>query len=72
MQIKQKLEYPSWKIPFFFIKSIIIFIKIIRTGILSLLIENKYFNIKKKFGINNEINKPIKMNGIKLEIILFI
>ena len=44
MQIKQKLEYPLWKIPYFFIKSLIIFIKIIRTGILTLLIENKYFN----------------------------
>ena len=44
MQIQQKLEYPLWKIPYFFIKSLLIFIKIIRTGILTLLIENKYFN----------------------------
>ena len=44
MLIKQKLEYPLWKIPYFLIKSLLIFIKIIRTGILTLLIENKYFN----------------------------
>ena len=44
MQIKRKLEYPLWKIPFFFIRSLLIFIQVVRTGILSLLIENKYFN----------------------------
>ncbi len=44
MQIQQKLEYPLWKIPYFLIKSLLIFIKVIRTGILTLLIENKYFN----------------------------
>ena len=44
MQIKRKLEYPLWKIPFFLIRSLLIFIQVIRTGILSLLIENKYFN----------------------------
>ncbi len=44
MQIKQSLEYPIWNIPHYFIKSIIIFIKLIRTGIVNLLIEKKYFN----------------------------
>ena len=44
MQIKQKLESPVWKIPYLFIKCIVIFVKIIRTGILVLLIKNKYFN----------------------------
>ena len=44
MQIKRKLKYPVWKIPYFLIKSFLVFIKIIRTGILALLIENKYFN----------------------------
>ena len=44
MQIKRKLEYPLWKIPFFIIKSLFISIKVVRTGILNLLIENKYFN----------------------------
>ena len=44
MLIKQKLEYPPWRIPYFLIKSILIFIKITRTGILTTLIENKFFN----------------------------
>ena len=44
MLIKQKLEYPLWKIPYFLIKSFFIFIKVIRTGILTPLIENKFFN----------------------------
>ena len=44
MQIKQKLEYPIWKVPYLFIKSLIVFIKIIRTGILILLLENKFFD----------------------------
>ncbi len=44
MQIQRKLEYPLWKIPYFLIKSTLIFVKVIRTGILTPLIENKYFN----------------------------
>ena len=44
MKIKRKLKYPPWKILYFLVKSPIIFIKIIRTGILTLLIKNKYFN----------------------------
>ena len=44
MQIKQKLEYPIWKVPYLFIKGLIVFIKIIRTGILILLLENKFFD----------------------------
>ena len=70
MLIKQKLEYPIWKTPYFFIKSIIIFIQIIRTGILTLLIDNKYFNkqIKLIFKILNFIlgNKNQKKIGKKL------
>ena len=66
MYIQEKLEYPAWKTPIFLIKSIIIFIKIIRTGILSLLIKNKYFNKKIKlilkflnFLIGNKNEKEI-------------
>ena len=44
MQIKRKLEYPLWKIPYFLIKTLSISVKVIRTGILVILIENKYFN----------------------------
>ena len=70
MLIKQKLEYPIWKTPYFFIKSLIIFFQIIRTGILTLLIENKYFNKQIKFilKILNFIlgNKNQKKIGKKL------
>ena len=70
MLIKQKLEYPIWKIPYFFIKSLIIFFQVIRTGILTLLIENKYFNkqIKLIIKILNFIlgNKNQKKIGKKL------
>ena len=44
MQIKRKLKYPVWKVPYFFIKSFLTFIKVVRTGILTHLIENKYLN----------------------------
>ena len=44
MQIKQQLEFPIWKIPYLFIVSLIVLIKIIKTGILTLLIENNYFD----------------------------
>ena len=69
MLIKQKLEYPIWKIPYFFIKSLIIFIQIIRTGILTLLIENKYFNKQIKlilkilnFILGNKNQKKLEKN----------
>ena len=45
MQIKQKLEYPFWKTPHFFVK-LLISIKLLKTGILTILIENKIFNKK--------------------------
>ena len=74
MQIKRKLEYPLWKIPFFLIKSLLIFIQVIRTGILSLLIENKYLNkqIELIFKILNFIlgNNNQKEIGKKLSNIL--
>ena len=44
MKIKQKLDYPIWKIPYFFIKSLIIIIKLLKTGVLTLLIKNRFFN----------------------------
>ena len=43
MLINQNLEYQLWKTPYFLIKSLLIFIKVIRTGILTSLIENKFF-----------------------------
>ena len=44
MEIKKRLDYPLWKTPFFFIKIIIITIKLFKTGIFTLLIENQLFN----------------------------
>ena len=74
MKIQQRLEYPFWKIPYFLIKSLLICIKIIRTGILTLLIENKYFNkqIELILKILNFIigNKNQKEIGKKLSNIL--
>ncbi len=74
MQIQRKLEYPLWKIPYFFIKSLLIFIRVMRTGILTLLIEYKYFNnqIELILKILNFIfgNKNQKIIGEKLSNIL--
>ena len=77
MQIKRKLEYPLWKVPFFLIKSLFISIQVIRTGILSILIENNYFNkqielilksLNVIFGNNNqeEIGKKLSKVLINL------
>ena len=77
MQVKCKLEYPLWKVPFFLIKSLFISIQVIRTGILSILIENKYFNKQIElilkilnfiFGNNNqeEIGKKLSKVLINL------
>ena len=74
MCIQRKLEYPSWKIPYFLIKSLLISIKLIRTGILFLLIENKYFSkqIELILKILNNIfgNKNQNEIGEKLSNIL--
>lgn len=70
MQIKQRLLYPTWKIPYFFIKSLIIFFKVLKTGILGSFIENKLFNHRLELILkflnfafakknNNEIGKKL-------------
>ena len=46
MQIKQKLEYPIWKIPSFCITGIYVFVKLVRAGTLTLLINKQLFNKK--------------------------
>ena len=77
MQIKHKLEYPLWKIPFFLIKSFFVFMQVIRTGILILIIDNKYLNKETElilkvlnfiFGNNNqkEIGKKLSKLLINL------
>ena len=77
MLIQQKLDYPLWKIPYFFIKSLLIFIKIIRTGILTHLIENKYFNKQIElilkilnfiFGNNNQKEIGKKLSNVLINL----
>ena len=77
MYIKHKLKYPLWKIPFFLIKSLLIFIQVIRTGILCLLIENQYFNKKIDlilkvlnfiFGNNNQKNIGKKLSNVLINL----
>ena len=77
MHIKRKLKYPLWKIPFFLIKSLLIFIQVIRTGILCLLIENQYFNKQKElilkvlnfiFGNNNQKDIGKKLSNVLINL----
>ena len=77
MHIKRKLKYPLWKIPFFLIKSLLIFIQVIRTGILSLLIENHYFNKQIElilkilnfiFGNNNQKDIGKKLSNVLINL----
>ena len=46
MQIKQRLEYPIWKIPYFCMVGLFVFFKLVRAGILTLLIDKPFFNKK--------------------------
>ena len=77
MHIKRKLKYPLWKIPFFLIRSILIFIQVIRTGILCILIENRYFNkhiqlilkiLNFIFGNNNQKDIGKKLSNVLINL----
>ena len=46
MQIKQRLEYPIWKTPYFCVVGIFVFFKLVRAGTLTLLIDKPFFNKK--------------------------
>ena len=46
MQIKQRLEYPIWKTPYFCVLGLFVFFKLVRAGILTLLIDKPFFNKK--------------------------
>ena len=54
MQIKQRLEYPIWKTPYFCVLGLFVFFKLVRAGTLTLLIDKPFFNKKlneyKNFG----------------------
>ncbi|MDC3116501.1 AarF/UbiB family protein [Alphaproteobacteria bacterium] len=53
MQIKRRLEYPIWKTPYFCILGFFVFVKLVKAGTLTLLINkpflNKKINIALKF-----------------------
>ena len=77
MHIKRKLKYPLWKIPFFLIKSLLIFVQVIKTGILCLLIENQYFNKQIElilkilnfiFGNNNQKDIGKKLSNVLINL----
>ena len=77
MHIKRKLKYPLWQIPFFLIKSLLIFIQVIRTGILCLLIDNQYFNkhielilkiLNFIFGNNNQKDIGKKLSNVLINL----
>ena len=77
MHIKRKLKYPLWKIPSFLIKSLLIFIQVIRTGILCLLIQNQYFNKQIElilkilnfiFGNNNQKDIGKKLSNVLINL----
>ena len=77
MHIKRKLKYPLWKIPFFLIKSLLIFVQVIRTGILCLLIQNQYFNKQIElilkilnfiFGNNNQKDIGKKLSNVLINL----
>ena len=46
MQIKQRLEYPIWKIPYFCVVGLFVFFKLVRAGTLTLLVDKPFINIK--------------------------
>ena len=46
MQIKQKLDYPIWKTPYFCIVGLFVFVKLVKAGALTLLINKQFFNKK--------------------------
>ncbi len=46
MQIKQRLEYPIWKTPYFCVVGLFVFFKLVRAGTLTLLINKPFINKK--------------------------
>ena len=46
MHIKQRLEYPIWKVPYFCIIGLFVFFKLVKAGVLTLLIDKNFFNRK--------------------------
>ena len=51
MHIKQRLEYPIWKVPYFCIIGLFVFFKLVKAGALTLLIDKNFFNRKIRFTL---------------------
>ena len=75
MSIQKKLDYPIWKIPSFFLKCFIIFIKLAKCGAFTLVVNNISLNknLKIFFKIINSLfykNKKEKVGKLLLECLI--
>ena len=66
MQIKQRLEYPIWKTPYFCVVGLFVFFKLVRAGTLTLLIDKPFFN--KKLNLTLKFLNLLIYSGNKDEI----
>ena len=66
MQIKQRLEYPIWKTPYFCVIGLFVFFKLVRAGTLTLLIDKPFIN--KKLNLTLKFLNLLIYSGNKDEI----
>ena len=66
MQIKQRLEYPIWKTPYFCVLGLFVFFKLVRAGTLTLLIDKPFIN--KKLNLTLKFLNLLIYSGNKDEI----
>ena len=66
MQIKQRLEYPIWKTPYFCVVGLFVFFKLVRAGTLTLLIDKPFIN--KKLNLTLKFLNLLIYSGNKDEI----
>ena len=66
MQIKQRLEYPIWKTPYFCVLGLFVFFKLVRAGTLTFLIDKPFFN--KKLNLTLKFLNLLIYSGNKDEI----
>ena len=66
MQIKQRLEYPIWKTPYFCVVGLFVFFKLVRAGTLTLFIDKPFIN--KKLNLTLKFLNLLIYSGNKDEI----
>ncbi len=66
MQIKQRLECPIWKTPYFCVVGLFVFFKLVRAGTLTLLIDKPFIN--KKLNLTLKFLNLLIYSGNKDEI----